>query len=119
MCGLYHLEDDFAVGDIECCFSEFFVEGDVVEQIEVLQHEQSCRLEIRIQSQHGAQLVQRIAVESLWVVDEFCYLHISILYSLFTTYQFATVALNIWSQRLLVISVTSSSCTALSDCVVS
>ena len=45
---LYHLEDDFSVGDVDGCPAQFFVETRVVKQVQILQHQQTCRLIIRI-----------------------------------------------------------------------
>ncbi|CUQ60937.1 Uncharacterised protein [Segatella copri] len=45
---LYHLEDNLTVGDVDGCTAQFFVETRVVEQVQILQHQQACRLIIRI-----------------------------------------------------------------------
>ena len=67
--GLHHVEDSLPVGDVYGGFSQLFVKRGVMEQVQVLQHEQPCRLEIRMEGQHGAQLVQRVAVEAFRVVQ--------------------------------------------------
>ena len=54
---LHEVEDGLAVGDIDRCPSELLIEGRVVQQIQVLEHEQSCRLVVRIHSQQGTQVV--------------------------------------------------------------
>jgi hypothetical protein len=74
---LNHLEDGLAVSDVDGSTTQLFVEGRVVEQVQVLKHEQACRLEIRMQCQHGAQFVERIAIHPFWVIDEFRYFHIT------------------------------------------
>ena len=58
MCCLHHLEDDLAVGDVDSGTAQLLVECGVVQQVEVLQQQQSGALEVRIQREHRAQLVE-------------------------------------------------------------
>ena len=82
-----------------------------MKQIEVLQHQQPDILIVGIECQHRPQLIERITIESLRMLNEFYYpFHLVIRH-----YQLATVALKIWSQISRIILETSSSCTALSD----
>ena len=84
--GLNHLEQHLAVGDVDGSTAQLLVERGVVQQVEVHQHEQACRLEIGIERQNGAQLVERVAVQAFRVVYVFYYFHC-------VYYQFTTVAL--------------------------
>ena len=82
-----------------------------MQQVEVLQHQQASGLEVGMECGELTQFVERLLVHPLGMVDEFFQVH--------STYQLATVALNIWSVMSFTIWVTSSSCTELSDWVVS
>ena len=77
---LDHIEEHTAVGDIDGCPAQFLIEGGVVEQIQVLKHQQACRLEIGIEGAQGAQLVERVAIQVLGVLDQLCQLHRFCLY---------------------------------------
>jgi hypothetical protein len=48
MCGLHQVEYNFAISDIDGGPLQLFVEGGVVQKIQVLEQQQSCRLIIRI-----------------------------------------------------------------------
>ena len=114
MYGLDHLEEYTAVGDIDGSTSQLLVEGGVVEQIEILEQEQTDGLIIGVECQQGAQLIERVAVQAFGVLGQFCNVHCFLCVG---GYHCATEALNIWSQRSFIIWVTSSSCTELSDMV--
>ena len=78
---------------------------------------------------YAAKMLQRLGVKALRLPDviydlfshllRFLFLCLSVFWHLLQVYQFATVALNIWSVMSLHISVTSSSCTFTSCCVAS
>ena len=97
VCCLNEVEEHFSVSKEYCCPSQFVVERRVVQQKEILQQQDACWLIIWILSRNLTQFVQRLTVEVLRMFYEcFCY-------------QFATVALNIWSQISFDICVTSCS----------
>ena len=106
-------EQHAAIGDIDGCTAQFLIERGIVKQEEILEHEQTGRLEIGIQREHGPQLIECIAVKAFGVLNQLCNpLHFNL-----QSYQFATVALNICSTMSLIILLTSSSCTELSESV--
>ena len=124
--GFHQIENDATVSNIDSGTAEFLVECGVMEQIEILQQEESGSLEIGIQSQQGTQVVERFLIHLFGMLYQVLQIHIlkcsgdepQLLYYLVLTalncyfrYQLATVALNIWSTISSVISVTRSSCT--------
>ena len=114
MGGLDHIEEHTAVGDIDGRTAQFLIEGGIVEQIKILEHQQTDRLIIRIQGTEGAQLIKRVTIHPFGVLYQFCYPFHRLLLSVFV-YQLATQALKICSQMSSIILDTSSSCTELSD----
>ena len=110
--GFDEVEQHFSVAEIDGGLAQFGVESGIVEQVEVLQHQKPRRLVIGMEREQAAKLVESLAVHLFGVVDELRQVHFPIFF-----YQFATVALKIWSVSSFTICVTSSSCTALSDCV--
>ena len=91
-------------------FPQFRTEINVVENIQVLEIQQPERLKIRIPRKKIAQFVQSIPIQRLGMLNPLLKVNRSHLY-----YQFATVALNIWSVISFDISAISPSCTAVSN----
>ena len=79
MSSFYQIEDDTTVADVDGSTSELFVEGGVVEQIEVLQQKETGRLEIGIQSQQGTQVVERFLVHLFGVLYQVLQVHMLLL----------------------------------------
>ena len=75
VCGFHELEYHCAVGDVDGGAAQFLVERRVVEQVQVLQHQQPGCLEIGVESKHRAQLVEGFPVESFGVVYQLCQFH--------------------------------------------
>ncbi len=119
----HQVEDHLSVGDIDGRPSQLFVKGGVMQQIKVLQQEQTRRLIIRIERKKAPEIVKGLAVEQFRLFNELRYVHICldnrIMNDERVIYQLATVALKICSVKSLHICVTSSSCTLFRLFVVS
>ena len=67
MSGLDHIEEHATIGDVDGGTTQLLVERGVVEQIEVLKHQQPNGLMVGIECHLRAQLVKRVAIHAFGV----------------------------------------------------
>ena len=77
MGGFYELEESLSVGDVERGAPQFLVEARVVEQIQVLQHQQPGRLIVRIGGKQASQVVEGLLVQVLRMLYQLCQVHLT------------------------------------------
>ena len=70
VCCLYQPEYHLAVGDVYGCLAQFLIKRGVVQDVEVLQHQQTCGLEVGIERNEASEVVQGLLVHSLRMLDE-------------------------------------------------
>lgn len=76
MCSLHQVEYHLTVGNIDGSPSQFLVKRGVMEQIKVLQQEQTGRLIIRIERKKTPEIVKGLSVKQFWLFNKLRYVHI-------------------------------------------
>ena len=75
MGGFHQIEEFFAVGDVDGGTAQLVVKRRVVQQVQVVEHEQTCRLIVRIECDEGAEIVKGLLVHRLGVLDKIGQVH--------------------------------------------
>ena len=65
MCSFYEVENDPSVRDIDCRTTQLFIEGRVVKEIKITEHQYSCRLVVGILRYQATQVIESLLVQSL------------------------------------------------------
>ena len=75
MCRLNHIEEHTAVSNVDGCSPQLLVKARIVQQIEVLEHQQSECLVVGIQCHLRPQLVKCVAIQLFGVMYQLYYIH--------------------------------------------
>ena len=76
--GLDHLEEHTTVGDIDGRTTQFLIEGGVVQQIQVLQQQQTGCLIVGIECQQTSEFVERLLVHFFRMIYQIGELHLMV-----------------------------------------
>ena len=75
MPGFHQVEEFGAVGDVDGSTAQLIVERGVVQQVQVLEHQQACCLVIGMQRDERAEIVKGLLVHQFGMLDELSQVH--------------------------------------------